>query len=242
MRNLSVIGRIFFGIFIAIMGFQTIYYSDFPYMLIPPLPKGIAGHAIIYYVSGALLILAGASIIFEIKIRQVSFLLGVVFLVIFCFYFIPYQFMASQRYMHFGAWENSMKELALAGGAFLLAGRPRLGAILYAIPIISFGILHFLVAKSAADYVPSWIPYRIFWVYLAGIGLLASGIAILLNIIPRLAATLLGSMILIWFIILHMPRLVVAPAADMRYEITSTFLALAYCGIAFVIVGRWKKA
>jgi len=35
MRNLSDIGRIFYGIAVAGLGFQTIYYDDFPYMLIP---------------------------------------------------------------------------------------------------------------------------------------------------------------------------------------------------------------
>jgi len=36
MKNLSGVGRIFYGIGIAGMGFLTIYYKDFPYMLIPP--------------------------------------------------------------------------------------------------------------------------------------------------------------------------------------------------------------
>ncbi len=36
MGNLSAVGRIFYGIGIVGMGFLTIYYADFPYMLIPP--------------------------------------------------------------------------------------------------------------------------------------------------------------------------------------------------------------
>ena len=53
-----------------------------------------------------------------------------------------------------------------------------------------------------------------------------------------LAAALLGGMIFIWFIILHIPKVIAAPAADMGGELTSAFLALAYCGIAFVIAGE----
>ena len=121
MGNLSNIGRIFYGIAIAAMGVQTIYYSDFPYMLIPPGHSWISGHVVFVYVSGVLLILAGACIVFEKKALPISLLLGTVLLLIFCFYFIPYELMVSPNYMHFGAWENAAKELALASGAFVIA-------------------------------------------------------------------------------------------------------------------------
>jgi hypothetical protein len=246
MGNLSNIGRIFYGISIAIMGFVTIYDHDFPYMLIPAGHSWLVGHEIVAYISGALLILAGVFIAFAKKTFPVSLLLGAVLLAIFCFYFIPYQLMASPRYMHFGQWENAAKELALAGGAFVIAGcfsrkLMPLGAILFAITIISFGIDHFLFAREALDYIPSWIPYHLFWMYFTGSALLGSGIAIILNIRPGLFASLLGGMIFIWFIILHVPRVIASPLAGIGGEVTSAFLALAYCGTAFVIAGSAKK-
>jgi len=257
MRHLSIVGRIFFGIAIAGIGFLTIYYGDFPYMLIPPNHSWIPGLEMLAYISGSMFILAGACIVFEKKIKSVSLLLGTVLLLIFCFYFIPYEFMASSNYMHLLDWENAEKELALAGGAFVMAGyfsvknKPSFirffgklipfGPILFSIPIISFGILHFLYAKDVSDYVPSWVPNRLFWTYLAGIGLLGSGLAIILKIKPGLAAALLGTMIFIWVIILHIPRVIVSPVSYMGSEVTSALIALAYSGIAFVIVGATKK-
>ena len=107
--------------------------------------------------------------------------------------------------------------------------------------MISFGFDHFLYAKEAADYVPSWIPNHLFWIYFAGIALIGSGIAIILQIKPRLIAALLGTMIFIWFIILHVPRVIASPFADIGDEVTSAFLALAYSGIAFVIAGAVKE-
>jgi len=257
MRNLSNIGRIFYGISIAATGFLTIYYNDFPYMLIPPNRLWMHDLVIFAYISGAMLILAGACIVFEKQIMPVSLLLGTVLLLIFCFYFIPYEFIVYSKYMHFGEWENAAKELALASGAFVIAGRFStknenalirsmtklipLGAILFSITIISFGIDHFLFAKEASDYVPSWVPNHLFWMYFTGSALLGSGIAIILKFKPRLIATLLGAMIFIWFIILHIPRVIASPSAYMGAEIASAFLALAYCGIAFVIAGDAKK-
>jgi len=235
MGNISTIGRIFYGIAIAVLGLLTLYYHDFPYMLIPP----HQGLVIVAYISGIFLVLAGACIVLKKKILPVSILLGGVLLLVFCFYFIPYQLMDSSRYMHFGEWENAAKELALASGAFVIAGLflQRLmpfGAALFSLTIISFSVDHFLFAHEAADYIPSWVPSHVFWMYFTGSALLASGIAILLNIRRELAATLLGSMIFIWFIILHVPRVIADPSGG---EVASAMLALAYCGIAFVIAG-----
>ncbi len=253
MINLSHLGRIFYGIAIAGIGFLTIYYRDFPYMLIPPKHSWIPGLVILAYIFGAMLMLAGACIIFGKKVRPISLLLGSALLLIFCFYFIPYEFLVSTNYMHFGDWENAAKELALSGGALVIAGcytekteKPltrfmgklsSFGAILFSITIISFGIDHFLFAKEAADYVPSWVPYHLFWMYFTGTALIGSGLAIILKIKSGLMATLLGTMIFTWLIILHIPRVIVSPSAYLGSEVTSALIALAYSGIAFVIAG-----
>ena len=257
MRNLSGIGRIFYGSAISETGLQTIYYHDFPYWLLPPKHSWIPGLVPLAYISGALLIVAGACIIFEKKIRPVALLLAAVLLLIFCFCYIPYQFTAASRYLHLLQWENAEKELAFASGAFVIAGcylekneNPftrflgkliPLGSISFAITMISFGILHFLYAKDVADYVPSWTSYHMFWTYLAGTALIGSGIAIILKIRVGLIAALLGAMLLIWVISLHIPRVINSPIAYLGSEVTSAFLALAYSGIAFVIAGAAKK-
>ncbi len=257
MRNLSNAGQIFYGIAIAAMGVLTIYYHDFPYMLIPPKHSWISNHAILVYISGGLLTLAGVCIAFRVKTAPVSLLLGTVFLLIFCFYFIPYELMVSPNYMHFYAWENAAKELAFSGGAFVIAGRfpgesenpvtrllrklIPLGTIIFCLTILSFGINHFLYAKEASGYMPSWIPVKLFWMYFTGSALIGASIAIILKIKPGLMATLLGTMIFIWVLILHIPKVIAASFDDKGGEVTSLFLALAYCGIAFVIAGDSRK-
>ena len=257
MRNLSNIGRIFYGISIVVIGLLTIYYRDYPYMLIPPEHLWIPNLVMLAYISGSLLILAGACIVFEKKNMPISIMLGSVLLLIFCFYFIPYQFMVSSNYLHFGDWENAAKELALSSGAFVIAGCSSeknkntitrflnklipFGSILFSITIISFGIDHFLSAKEAADYVPSWIPYHLFWMYFTGTALIGSGLAIILKIKAGLAATLLGTMIFTWFIILHIPRVITSPVTYIGSEVTSAFIALAYSGIAFAIASTDKR-
>jgi uncharacterized membrane protein len=257
MGNLSDIGRIFYGLAIAGIGISTIFFNNYPYMLLPPQGFLIPGSSLLHYISGVMLILIGSRIVFKIKTWLVSFLFGVMLLLIFCFFYIPYEFMVNLNYLQLGEWENAEKELALAGGVFVIAAsfsennenadkrfweklKP-FGIILFSIPIISFGILHFQFAKEISTMVPTWVPGHLFWTYIAGVGLFGSGIAIILNIKTGLIAALLGSIIFIWFAILHIPRVILSSFADLGDEITSAFLALAYCGISFVIAGTAKK-
>jgi hypothetical protein len=236
MGILAHIGRIFYGLAIAAMGGLTIYYRDFPYMLIPARHPWLIDHVVVLYMSGAFLFLAGACIALGIKLVPVSLSLGGLLLLVFCFYFIPYELMASSRYMHFGGWENAAKELSLAGGALVIAGR-KAGTILYSLTIISFGVDHYLYAHEAIGYMPLWVGHKLFWLYFTGTALFGSGVAILLKIKVNLFATLLGTMIFIWVVILHIPKVMAAPIAVDGGEVVSAFIALAYCGIAFAIAG-----
>lgn len=257
MGNLSNTGRIFYGVAITIIGVQAIYCLDLPYIL--PLPEHFPVNTttILAVIWGLIFTLAGLSIIFNIWARPVSLLFGFMLLLIFCFYYIPYEIITDPNYMHLQDWENAEKELAFAGGALVIAGcfsaknetsfigllakLIPLGSIFFAITILSFGILHFLYGKDVAGMVPSWIPWHLFWIYFAGTALIGSGVGIIIKFKTRLIATLLGIMIFLWFVILHIPRVTVAAPADMPNEITSAFLALAYSGIAFLIAGSAKK-
>ena len=253
MGKLAGMGRIFYGTAITGMGVQTIYYHDLPYMLMAPANFPTSVLLILAYVFGVLFILAGLSIILKIKIRPVCLLLGTMLLLIFCLYYIPYQLMENPNYLHLIEWDNAEKEWALSSGAFIIAGcfpekRENtffsylakgipLGTIFFAIAILSFGIDHFLYAKGVAEYIPLWVPNKIFWAYCAGVGLFGSALGIILKFRTQTMAILLGSMIFIWFIILHIPKVIGSLKADPGGEITSAFLALAYSGIAFVVAG-----
>src|SRR6185437_5378774 len=197
----------------------------------------LTDHVAAIYLSGALLFAAGAWIVWGERLAPVCLSLAAALVLIFCFYFIPYELSTSAIYMHYGAWENAAKELALAGGALVVAGR-KIGRVLFALAIISFGVDHYVYAHEATGYMPTWIHHQLFWIYFTGTCLLGSGIAILLKIRVRLAATLLGIMILIWVIILHIPKVIASPVAVDGGEDVSALIALDYCGIAFAIAGN----
>jgi len=250
MKNLFDLGRIFFGASIAIMGIQTVIDHAFPYMLIPPKLSWRPDANIVAYFFGTLLATAGLCMIFKVRARLVSLLLGGLLSLVFVFYYIPFQFIVTD-YTQLVNWENAEKELDLACGALIVTGyysekdsKPliSIASILFSITIISYGIIHFQHAAGVADYVPSWVPARLFWTYFAGAALIASGIGIILKIKIELAAFLLGTMIFIWFVILHVPRVITAEIAYLPSEISSACLALAYSGITFMIASASRRS
>jgi uncharacterized membrane protein len=104
--------------------------------------------------------------------------------------------------------------------------------------LISSGVQHFLFVPFVATLVPVWIPGPRFWTYFAGVALIAGGAGLILPWTARLAGSLSGLMIFLWFVMLHIPRaLAAADAASRRNEWTAVFEALAMSGIAFVLAG-----
>jgi len=109
-----------------------------------------------------------------------------------------------------------------------------LGMYPFAIGVIVFGVDHFLYTPYVATLVPAWIPEHIFWTYFAGTALIASGVGMIVRVKARLTATLLGTMIFIWILVLHIP-LVADPYSGIGNEWTSAFEALAKSGVAFIL-------
>src|ERR1035438_6430594 len=119
MEKLSKLGRIFYGIAIAGLGLGAIYYNEFPYMLCPPIHLAKPILAIFTYAVGTFLFLAGGCIVFQKRAGLFSLLLGSGLLLTVCCCYIPYELV---NHSNFGEWENAEKDLALCGGAFLIAG------------------------------------------------------------------------------------------------------------------------
>src|SRR5688572_1977439 len=108
----------------------------------------------------------------------------------------------------------------------------KLGRYFLAVPMVVFGIQHFLYAEFIVHLVPAWIPGRLFWTYFAGVALFAAGLGIIINVLPRLAAILLGLMISIWIVILHIPRIFEFPGDT---EFINVFNALFMVAGAYLL-------
>lgn len=263
MQNIIKAGRCFFAVGVACLGLQQFFYRDFRPVIMPEWPSWIRSYAIWAYVAGAALVIAGIFIFLDKKTKIFSLLLAGFLFIFFIAFHVPYLlFINSYSPIHLGLWTNPLKELALSGGAFVMAGTFSneeinsqnknylvallekfipFGSIFFSITMIAFGIDHFLYTDFVATLVPSWVPGHVFWTYFAAVALIGSGVAIIFKIKLKLVGLLLGTMLFLWFIFLHIPRAFADPYADKGNEVTSVFEALAFSGIAFVIAGKQKS-
>ncbi|MGH8180297.1 MAG: DoxX family membrane protein, partial [Steroidobacteraceae bacterium] len=99
-------------------------------------------------------------------------------------------------------WLGVGEDLTLVAGGWLLycaiSGRNdvslRIARVLFGLALVPIGLSHFFYLQGAAQLIPAWMPLRVPLTLLAGAGHIAAGLAIACGVVPRLAATLEGSM------------------------------------------------
>ena len=203
------------------------------------------------YLSGVALITAGISIAANLHSRLLATLLGYVFLGCVLFRALPQVFEQPAEWSVYGVLSEA---LALGALAWTLVqslppasspwesvlGKVTVsGPYLFAVSLIVFGSIHFLVAHFIASLIPAWIPGRLFWTYLTGMALIASGISIAIRQLDEWAGFLLGVMFLLWVVLLHAPRV----AADRHNpdEWSSALIALGMCGGSWIVANHARR-
>ena len=236
------------------MGFQQFFFPGFRPVFIPAWPSWLPAPQLFIYTSSVLLIVAAGFIAFNYKGSKTSLILGSILLLLLIFFHLPFRFANNPESL--GSWTDDLKILALAGGAFVVAGSfssyeenqdskpaaffPWLGKFIpvgkffFGMMMLLFGIDHFLYAQFVATLVPAWIPFPFFWTYFAAITLIGAGVSFITGIKIRLVGLLTAIMLFLWFLILHIPRAIDMPTLANGNEITSVFQALAFSGVALV--------
>jgi uncharacterized membrane protein len=243
MNALRKLGPALFAISMIFFGIQYLRAGSYIGGL-PPVPPWAPGGAMGANLTGVLLIAGGASILFGKRARMGAALIGWFFL--FCVLLLHTPRLHGILYDGVDR-TRALEPLALSGAAFalisifpshaLLLRSPgwmtRMGCWLFALSMIVFGYQHYLYATFIATLIPNWIPGHLFWVYFTGAGFVVTGLAILVEKFgARLAATWLGIMFLLWFVLLHIPR---AVTKNTRDEWNSAFVALAMAGASFIV-------
>lgn len=242
------------GLALLVFGLQHLIYGDFVTRVAPKLSAAANPHQAGAYLTGALLVIGGAAILYRGTARMAGLLLGAAILASFLLLYLP---LLTKTQFLGALWTNARKALALSGAALLAAGsapRPEgrsgllqfLEHLIPAAPyflgafLILTGIQHFLFAKFVATLVPTWIPGAVFWTYFAGVALIAGGLGMMIPFTRRLAAALTAIMIFLWLLLLHIPRALAAPADS--NETTAVFEALAISAAAFLVADRAHQA
>jgi uncharacterized membrane protein len=209
------------------------------------------------YFFGFALLAASLSIATKIQVRWSGLLFGIAMFLFVAMLDIP-GVLASPR-DRFG-WTLTLREMSFGAGGWILAGnamrgqgKSRLitvGRVLIAIAAIFYGVEHFLHPANVPGVpleklMPAWIPGHLLISYLTGAILLVAGACMLLNKKTRMAATYLGTWLVLLVVFVYGPILIAAlsdPSTDVKIEgINYFFDTLLFAGAILALASATPR-
>jgi uncharacterized membrane protein len=109
----------------------------------------------------------------------------------------------------------------------------RLARILFAVSVVPVGLSHIFYVEVTAGFVPHWLPYREGWAYLTGIGQIASGLGVLFNVLPRIAAFAEAGQITLYTLLVWGPAVAAAPTTRLPW--TAFFISWIIAAAAWAV-------
>jgi uncharacterized membrane protein len=109
-----------------------------------------------------------------------------------------------------------------------------LANVCVAVPLAVFGALHLFGRQVVLPIVPSYMPGRMFWVYVVGGGLLAASLSIAVQRAVRWSGLLFGLMMFLFVAMIHLPG---AIRQHDRIIWTIVFRESAFGGAGWILAG-----
>jgi putative oxidoreductase len=113
----------------------------------------------------------------------------------------------------------------------------KIGKYLYAIPMVIFGLFHFLNASAMAGMVP--IPGGVFWIYLTGLSLILAGVSIIIQKLDEWSSFLLAGLLLVFVLTIHLPGVLAGGEMAQMY-MTNLLKDIALAGGALTYLNSKK--
>lgn len=227
------------------LGVLALHYADFA-LVWQPVPAWVPARPAVAVGSGILMLALAAGLLFS---RTCAWSVRILFpyLVLWACLKIP-EVIAGFR--HEGAWLGLGElTLLLSGGWTLFARLSQLSEgstlgflagerglrsarYLFAVSIIPIGLSHIVYLDVTAGYVPHWLPFRKSWAVLTGAGQIASGLGVLFNVLPRIAAYAEALQIMTYTFLVWAAALL---ASHSRLNITAFFISWIFGAAAWAV-------
>lgn len=201
------------------MGVLALVYGDFA-MGWQPVAPWFPARTALAYGSGVLMVLCGTALFFRPTTAWALRIL-LPYLVLWQLLKFPALVVAPTMeavYLGFGeiavllagGWTLFARLGDANGTRFAWAGGEqavRVARFYLALWIIPIGLSHMLYLKPTMDLIPPFLPGKIFWAYLTGIGQIASGLGLLFGVFPRIAAWAEAAQISLYALLIWLPAI-----------------------------------
>ncbi len=201
--SIASMGHAAFAATMIGFGVQGLVNGDFAPIWLP-VPEGVPARALLIYLCAIVALASGVGLLWRRTAADAARLLLGYLLLWMLLLRIPHLFVS----FTVDVWYSSCQTLVVVAAAWVLhawfaADRDpqrvgfttgdsgvRIARALYGVALIPFGLAHFIYLEATAPLVPDWLPAHVAWAYLTGGAFVAAGLAVLVGVYARLAATL----------------------------------------------------
>lgn len=245
-------GRVVFALAFVLLGLLSVFSGDFAFVW-QPVPPDVPARAMLAVVSGVIMIVGGIGMLMARTRVPASYAMTIYTLVWLLVLHVPHLIVAPSHEINWGACGEIVTLIAACWVIYASNATPsdkpyiaaltgekaiRIARIAFAVAVPLVGLEHLIYAKETADMVPAWLPYRMGWAYFTGIAHIAAGLAIALDLLPRLAATLEAWMMGGFTVFVWIPAVMAAPSQ--RFAWTALMISTVITAAAWIIASSYR--